>query len=145
MQYPRVAALLAGIALAGGLTMAPVVATEAQRPKEQDDIWQDEARPPRSWWNRGLSDETIDRAMEGLRKRDHAAARKLAALRKKDPEQFKIELREQARPEIEQIIREYWENRRQRRNTEFLDWLKADYPKEHERLTNLIIRREVTI
>lgn len=137
MQYPRVAALLAGIALAGGLTTVPVVATEAQRPKEREDIWQDEARPPRSWWNRGLSEETVNRAMEGLRKRDRAAARRLAALRKKDPEQFKIELREQARPEIEQIIREYWEARRQRRNTEFLDWFKANYPREHESLANL--------
>ena len=139
MQYPRVAAFLAGIALAGGLTTMPVVATETQRPKEraQDDIWQDEARPPRSWWNRGLSEETIDRALEDLRKRDRAAARRLAGLRKRDPEQFRIELRELARPEIEQIIREYWESRRQRRNTEFLDWLKASYPKEHERLAKL--------
>ncbi len=135
MQVHRVAALLAGIALAGGMTAATLAAPESRPSKEG--IWQDEPRQPRSWWNRGLSDETIERAMKGLRQRDPATAKRLAELRKKDPEQFKIEFREQARPEIEQIIREYWESRRQRRNAEFLDWLKANYPKEHQKLTGL--------
>ncbi len=135
MQLHRVAALLASVALAGGMTAATLAAAGPQQSK--DDIWRDEPRQPRSWWSRGLSDETIERAMKGLRQRDPATARRLAELRRKDPEQFKIELREQARPEIEQIVREYWENRRQRRNAEFLDWLKASYSQEHEKLAGL--------
>jgi hypothetical protein len=134
MQLRRKVVLFATAALAAGAWGAMGLA--AEKPKQaKEDIWEDEARQPR--WYRGLSDETIDRIMKGLRKRDPARARELARLRKKDPERFKVELREHGRPELEQIGREYWEARRRKRNAEFLEWLKANYPAEHEKLTSL--------
>ena len=84
MQLHRVAAMLAGIALAGGMAAATLAAAESKPSKEG--IWQDEPRQPRSWWNRGLSDEMIERAMKGLRQRDPATAKRLAELRRKDSE-----------------------------------------------------------
>ena len=46
-------------------------------------------------------------------------------------------LREAGQPELDQITRDYMETRRQRRNAEFVDWLKANYPKQEEELTAL--------
>ena len=136
MQYHRVAVLLAGVALAGGLTVAPLAAAEK---KAKENIWKDEPKESRhSWWlYRGLSDETAERIMKGLQQRDPAKAAELAEIRKKDPERFKAELREYGRPEINQMIREHYEARRQRRNAEFVEWLKANYPQEEQNLAKL--------
>lgn len=134
MQLRRKVVLFATVALAAGGWAGMGLATDKPEQAEED-IWEDESRQPR--WYRGLSDDTIDRIMKGLQKRDPARARELARLRKKDPERFKIELREHGKPELERIGREYWEARRQRRNAEFLEWLKANYPAEHEKLTSL--------
>jgi len=125
-----VAAALVGASVAAGVTAA------SEKPSEGD-IWKDEPRRSRPWWDRGLSEETIKRAMEGIRKRDSAQAKELEQLRKKDSALFKIKLREYGQPEFEQMGREYWAARRQRRNTEFLEWLKANYAKEHEGLAKL--------
>jgi hypothetical protein len=79
----------------------------------------------------------INKAMAGLKKRDPAKAKELEKLRKGDIEKFKTQLREVARPELDQIGRDYWEARRQKRNAEFLEWLKATYPEEEQRLATL--------
>jgi len=75
--------------------------------------------------------------MQGLQKRDPAKAKQLSELRKKDPARFKAELREQGRPELEQISRERFESRRLEQTAKFLEWLKANYPKEEQALAKL--------
>jgi len=134
MQRCWTVALLAAAAL---IVAMPVPRTTASQGQQEKDIWEDEPRQPRSWWNRGLSDETINRVMKGIRKRDPDQAKELEQLRKKDRELFKIKLREYGHPEFEQMGREYWEARRRRHNAEFLEWLKANYAGEHEGLANL--------
>lgn len=134
---PR-AGLCAAIAVAGVLAVTGLATEAPKQVKEKQDIWQDEPADSRpSWYRRGLSEDTINRVMQALGKRDPAKARELQKLRKSDPERFKSELREQAQPELDQIARDYWEVRRQRRNTEFLEWVKANYPAEEQTLAGL--------
>lgn len=125
-----VAAVLVGAFVAASVTAA------SEKPSDGD-IWKDEPRRSRYWWDRGLSEEAIKRVMEGVRKRDSAQAKELEQLRKRDTALFKIKLREYGQPEFEQMGREYWAARRQRRNEEFLEWLQANYAKEHECLVKL--------
>jgi hypothetical protein len=136
MQLRRMAALLAGIAVAAGFMAANLTAAETQQTKEG--IWQDEPREARhAWWERGPTDDVIEKIMKGLEKRDPAKAKELTRLRDKDPERFKAELREAGRPEIEQMVRDHWEARRQKRNADFVEWLKANYPQEEQSLSKL--------
>lgn len=135
MRLGWMAVILAGIALAGEWT-TPLVATQAQQSKK--DIWKDEAKatqPP--WWQRDLSNDVIEKVMAGIQQRDAAKAKQLSELRKKDPERFKAELREQGRPELDQITRERYESRRQERTAKFLEWLKANYAQEEQALAKL--------
>jgi hypothetical protein len=140
MQVRRWAGFCAVTMLAAGFVGIPVGTSEPTQAEQKQDIWEDEPRESRSWWRRGLSDEMIDKVMEGLRKRDPARAKELNRLRRTDPERFKIELREHGRPELDRIVRDYWEARRQRRNAEFLGWLKDNYPKEEQNLATLKAR-----
>ncbi len=136
MQLLRVAALFAGIALAGGWTASCLAAAEGKQAK--NDIWQDEPKETlRPWWQRDLTDDVVEKIMNGIQKRDPAQAKQLTDLRQKDPEQFKTRLREQGRPELDQIIRERFEARRQERSTRFGEWLKANYPQEEQALRKL--------
>ncbi len=136
MQLRGVAAVLVGMVTAGGFMAAHLAAGEAKQNRE--DIWRDEPRESRrSWWERGLTDDAIDRIMKGLAQRDPTKARELTRLREKDPEKFKAELREAGRPELEQMVRDRWEARRQKRNADFLEWLKANYPQEAQTLSRL--------
>jgi len=135
MPLRRIAMMLAAATLVAASVAASSTAA-SQKPTEED-IWKDEPRQPRHWWDRGLSEETVKRVMEGVRKRNPDQAKELEQLRKKDEDLFKIKLREYGRPEFEQMGREYWAARRQKRNDEFLAWLKANYAKEHEDLVKL--------
>lgn len=135
MQLRRTLMFLAAVALAGALVAR--AASAGSQDKDQKDIWKDEPKQPRSWWSRELSDETISRVMEGIRQRDPAKAKELEQLREKDRDLFDIQLREYGRPEFEQMGREYWENRRKKRHAEFVEWLQANYAKDHEDLTKL--------
>jgi hypothetical protein len=136
MPLRRLIIVVAAVALVGGsLYGADAGANDKEEGKK--DIWKDEPRRPRPWWNRDLSKETVERVLKGLRQRDAAKAKELDQLRKKDPELFKIKLREYGRPEFEQITRQYWENRRQRRNAEFLEWLKENCAADHAELAKL--------
>jgi hypothetical protein len=136
MQWLRVAALLAGLTVAGSL-MAAQPATSGPK-QAKNDIWRDEPKEtPAPWWQRDLSEDTINRIMKGLQQRDPAKAKQLSELRQKDPAQFKMQIREQGQPELDQIIRERFETRRLERNAKFVEWLKANYPKEEQTLANL--------
>jgi hypothetical protein len=136
MRYLRVAALLAAMVLAGGFLVARPAAAETQEAK--NDIWQDEPRETRQpWWQRDLSDDVVARIMKGIQQRDPAKARELSELRQKDPARFKAEIREQGRPEMDQMISERLEARRQERNARFLEWLKNNYPAEEQALAKL--------
>jgi len=128
--------LLVGLVLwAGGFPLLVHAGSPAQ---ETEDIWDDEprqGRPPH--WYRWLSDENVERILKGLQKRDSAKAKELAGLRKKDPERFKAELGRHGRPEIEEISRERYEAWRQRKQADFVKWLKANYPTKEKELTKL--------
>ena len=135
MHWFRVAAFLAGLTLAGGLAAAQ----SAAEPKQaKSDIWKDEPKEMQSpWWQRDLSEDTINRIMKGIQQRDPAKAKQLSELRQKNPEQFKAQLREQGQTELDQIIRERLGARRQERNAKFIEWLKANYPSEEQALAKL--------
>ncbi len=135
MPLLRMAALLAGFTLAGGLAAAQPAAEPKQA---KNDIWKDEPKEIQSpWWQRDLTEDTINRIMKGIQQREPAKAKQLGELRQKNPEQFKTQLREQGQPELDQIIRERFDARRQERNTKFLEWLKANYPNEEQALAKL--------
>ncbi len=135
MQWLRVAALLAGLTVAGGRVAAQPAASEPKQAK--NDIWRDEPKETPPWWQRDLSDDIINRMMKGIQQRDPAKAKQLSDLRQKNPEQFKAQLREQGQPELDQILRERQDARRQERNTKFIEWLKANYPNEEQTLAAL--------
>ena len=137
MRRLRVALLLAGLALLVGLA-ATQAATGASKQTTKSNIWKDEPKEtPPSWWQRDLSEDTVDRIMKGLQVRDPAQAKQLEELRKKDPVRFKAQVREHGQPELDQIIRERFEARRLERNAKFVEWLKANYPKEEGTLAKL--------
>ena len=136
MQLLRVAALLAGLTVAGGLVAAAQPATSGPK-QAKNDIWRDEPKETPPWWQRDLSEDVINRIMKGIQQRDPAKAKELSELRKKNPEQFKAQLREQGQPELDQIIRERFDARRAERNTKFVEWLKANYPNEEQALAKV--------
>jgi len=136
MRRLRLAAVLVATTLAGGFAATLLVAQEPKRVK--NDIWLDEPReiqPP--WWQRDLADDVVDRILKGIQKRDPAKAKQLSELRQKDPQKFKTQLREQGQPELDQMIRERFDARRQERNTKFVEWLKANYASDEQALTKL--------
>lgn len=136
MQSRRLAVLFGIVTMVGGLAGIGSATDEPRQTKT--DIWQDE--PPESrqtWWRRDLTDDMADKILEGLRKRDPAKAKEIEKLKTRDPERFKAELRDAGQPELDQITLGYWETRRQKRNAEFVEWLKANYPKQEQELTAL--------
>ncbi len=138
MQRYHTVVLLGVLLLAGGLALPPALRAQPNGQGQAGDIWDDDSGSPRyPWWYRWLSDETIERIMKGIAERDPAKAKELAELREKDPDQFKAELGRHGRKEIEEISREWFEERRQRRNAEFIEWLKANYPEEETELAKI--------
>jgi hypothetical protein len=110
----------------------------AQQRDPQQDIWEEEpTTSPQPWWRRWLDDQTMDRIMKGIQQRDPAKAKELAELRKKNVEEFKEELVQQGRQEIDQISHERFEARVQKEQADFVEWLKANYPKEAEALAKI--------
>jgi len=96
------------LAIAAVLTVSalPCLAERGSEEKKED-IWtEDEPRGPRGDPARGgpgrgpglgrrrfeLTDEEIDRIMEGLKEKDPAKAKELAKLRQEEPEKFREEL-----------------------------------------------------
>ncbi len=137
MQHYRVSLLLGLVVLlAGGVVPAGAGDRQEEQP---EDIWEDVPGPPQyPWWYRWLSDDaTVDRIMKGIEQRDPAKAKELAELRQKDPDRFKAELGRHGAEEIQEISRERFEAHRQRRQEEFLAWLRANYPKDEEDLARV--------
>ena len=96
-------------------------------------------RPPRGPGRERfeLTDEEIDRIMEGFKQRDPQKAKELAELRKKEPEKFKFELGRNAHEEFAKLMEERMEKWRQQRRADFLDWLEKNYSREARGLANL--------
>jgi hypothetical protein len=135
MRLLRVAAFLAGFALVGGVATAqPATAGSGQT---KNDIWKDEPAETQPPWQRDLSKDVIEKIMKGLQQRDPAKAKELSELRQKDPERFQTRLRQLGQPELDQNIRDRLEARRQERNAKFIEWLKANYPKDEQTLAKL--------
>lgn len=131
--------LLGLVVLFGG---SVIMAGDRDRPQERgEDIWEDVPRAPQyPWWYHWLSDDAIvDRIMKGIQQRDPEKARELESLRRKDKDsdQFKAELGTHGAVEIQEISREYFEGRRRRRQEQFVEWLKTNYPQEEEGLTKV--------
>jgi len=84
-----------------------------------------------------LTDEEVDRIMEGLKERSPEKAKELEKIREKDPERFNAELRKHAREEFGKVVRERIEKWRQQRQTDFLEWLAKNVPDEAEDLAKL--------
>jgi hypothetical protein len=79
-----------------------------------------------------LSEEMIKRVMDALEKSNPEKAKELAKLREKDPEQFKAELRIHGHDEFGKMFREQMESRRRRWETDYVEWLGKNYPREAE-------------
>lgn len=138
MQRCQTALLLVVFLLACAAWPAAVTNAQPDPQRETGDIWDDDSGSPRyPWWYRWLSDEMIERIMKGIEQRDPAKAKELAELQKKDPEEFKAEIGRHGRKEIEEISRERFEARRQKRNADFIEWLKVNYPQDEAELAKV--------
>jgi len=84
-----------------------------------------------------LTDEEVDRIMEGLKKRSPEKAKELAELRKKDPDKFREELGRHAREEFRKVIGERIEKWQAERRARFLEWLAKNMPDEAGELAKL--------
>ena len=88
-----------------------------------------------------LTDEENNRLLETLKKNNPQKAREVASLREKNPKRFRDELRTNASNEYDKIVGErverWFEQRRQDRRSEFIDWLKANVAKEANELEKL--------
>jgi hypothetical protein len=138
--------ILLVLVIAAVVTVAVLPCPAAEKEKEEESIWtDDEGRGPRTGRGPGpgrgrrfeLTEEEIDRIMEGLKQRDPEKAKELAKLREKEPEKFKAELRRHGGEELGKVIRERIEQGRQKRRADFLKWLAENVPKEAEELAKL--------
>jgi len=117
------------LAIAAVVTVAALPCRAAEKDKDQESIWtEDEGRGPGPGRGPGrgkfdLTEEEIDRIMEGVKQRDPEKAKELAKLREKDPEKFQEELRRHGREEFGRVVRERIQKWRQERQTEFIEWL----------------------
>jgi hypothetical protein len=84
-----------------------------------------------------LTNEEINRILNSLKQSDPNAVKELEKLRKEDPEKFQAELRKYGREEFGKIIRERIDGWRRQRQTDFIQWLGKNYPKESENLAKL--------
>lgn len=135
MKQAQTALLVVLLLVVGALSQVAVADRARQNTQ---DIWEDEphdARQPR--WYRWYTKERADRILKGIQQRDPAKAKELAALRQKDPEKFKAELGRHGREEIDQISRERYEAWRKQKQTDFVAWVKANYPQEEKDLAKL--------
>jgi len=130
--------------------------------KNEENIWSDE-KPKLKSKRFELTNERIEYVMNWLKKTEPEKAKELAKLRQEDPEKFKAELRKVMRKQFGKKWREQkWQgagSKFQRskgmpfkgyggygggarmsmheRYSEFLEWLKGNYPKETEELAEL--------
>ncbi len=84
-----------------------------------------------------LTDEELNRIMDGIRQRDPEKAKEMEELRQKDPDRFRSELRKHAGEEFGVIMKERMENFRRDRQNEFIEFLEKYVPKEAQELSTL--------
>ena len=84
-----------------------------------------------------LTDEEIDRIMDGLKQRSPEKAKELAELRKKDPDKFREELVRHAREEFFKVAGERMQKWQAERRARFLEWLAEKVPEEAKELAKL--------
>jgi hypothetical protein len=147
MELSRRVILVLIIALVAAVTVPPCSLCSAEEQKDEENMWsEDEPRGPRPGRGRGPgrgprrfepTEEEIDRVMKSLQKSDPKKAKELEALRKKDPEQFREELRRYGGEEYGKIIRERIENSRKERQKEFIIFLEKNFPQVAQELVNL--------
>ena len=148
------------LAISAGVIIAALpYRTAGKNEKEEQSIWTEDEnrgpgpgqgpgpgpeRGPRRGPGRGrfdLTDEEINRIMEGLKERSPEKAKELEQMREKDPEKFQQELRRHASDEFGKVVRERMEKRmeqwRQQRHAEFIEWLQKSLPKDAEELAKL--------
>jgi len=130
-----------------------ILPCSAQRMGEEkkEDIWREDEPTgprgdPRGGPRRGpgpgrrrleLTDERIERVMKELAESDPEKAKELAKLREKEPDKFKDKLREVMRKQFGKRIRDHMDERRRKRQAEFLEWLGENYPPEAAKLAKL--------
>ena len=139
MEKHRGIILALAIATAIISTILPCPADE-KNTNEQDEqsIWTEDERRERSGRRRWeLTEEEINRIMEGFKKRNPKKAKELSELRKKDPEKFRSELERHAREEFGEIVRERIEKYREQRRAEFLKWFEENVPDQAKELARL--------
>ena len=112
---------------------------EEKKEEKKEDIWTEEKpRGPRRGPGRfELTDEDIERIMKKLSQSDPKKAKELEKLREKDPEKFQSELRKHGREEFGKIIRERINEWREKRRTEFIEWLGKNFRREAGELAKL--------
>ena len=131
------------LAIAAVVTVAVLPCRAAERDEDQESIWtEDEGRGPGPGRGPGrgkfdLTEEEIDRIMEGVKQRDPKKAKELAKLREKDPEKFQEELRRHGREEFGRVVRERIQKWRQERQAEFVEWLGKNDPGEARELAKI--------
>lgn len=127
------------LALAAIVTGAALPCPAANEKEEDKSIFA-EAEQRGRWQGRGrfeFTDEENDRILEALRKRDQKKARDVAAIREKDPDKFREELRKHSREEYEKVIKERIDKWRQDRRSDFLAFLAKSVPNVAEELAKL--------
>jgi len=113
--------------------------------KSEEDIWDETGGPGRGGPGGGpgrggrgpgryrTREEDIDRFLKELKESDPKRAKELTNLRENNPEKFREELRK--------TIREHWSKRieswRNRRRTEFIEWLGKTFPEKAQYLDKL--------
>ena len=148
MKLRRVIILILVMAAMTTVTILPCFSEEK---KAEEDIWlEDEPRGPGGGPGRGgpgggpgrggrgpgryrTREEEVDHFLEELKESDPAKAKELTALREKDPEKFRDELRKSVREQWTKRI-ESW---RSKWRAEFLEWLGKALPKVARDLTKL--------
>ncbi len=137
--------IVLALAIAAVMAAAALPCPAAEKDKKEDQgIWtEDQQRGPGP--GRGgpgprrleLTDEEVNRILEGLKQRDPKTADELTKLRGKNPEKFMDELRRHAREEFGKVVGERIEKLREQRRNDFLEWLQKALPAEAEELSKL--------
>jgi hypothetical protein len=144
MQINRVIILILAITALLTITTRPRAATQ----KDDQSIFNQDRgsgqgleRGQRRGPGRGgrfeLTDEEINRIMDGLKQRSPEKAKELEELRKKDPDKFREELIKNASEEFRKVAAERWEKWLRERQAAFLEWLGKNMPEEAKELAKL--------
>jgi len=133
--------IVLALAIAAAIISTALPCPADEKGKDEQSIFtegdRERERPRRGRGRFELTEEETDRVLEGLKKRDPEKAKELAELRKKDPEKFRAELREHAREEFGEVVRERIEKWRRQRRADFLKWLEKAVPDEAKELARL--------